>query len=515
MICPKCSNENKDTAKFCDECGYKLSAASAVNPNTSNANAVNIKAKSSNASTSTSATPATTSATTSVTQEITNNSSIEDRSDVEEGKTGSSSYSTPDKTQVIHPNAPDTTGVDSMVNEPDYWGMGYTTQFAHVSDEDVQKARVYKTDDDPSKKKQKKRTSKKSSMPVIPMGEDVSAEGQGVLGGDAVFSSTQEAENLDNENAIVDEAAPAPKKKKVFLISLIVVFIVGIAAFGAYQAQLWGGKVVPELVGLSTEDSVLLLQDSGFKVVISELPSDDVPGRVLYVHPAAGKRVQEGSEIELQVAVARVVPDVMGKNEEAAKLLFEEFGYTNVEFIKVKSEEAEGKIITVQPEVGTPLSSSSKITVSVADPYKVPDVIGLSESEAISEVQNQGLVPKIEYFFNDNPEDLVFEVEPAVGEILSADSEVLVKIAKSWSSTITQATSAMLYPGSQFNLDFTSVEVVSVDSKVSYVQGNTTLATVTVRGYVSLFGEIIYGTPKQYNVYFDWSGDATLEGAHT
>ena len=512
MICPKCSNQNKENAKFCDECGYKLSAVSTVSSNTSKAIAANIDGKSSNAPKSSIATPAASSATQVINP---NNSSTSEKSDVAEGKTGSSSYTTADKTQVINPYAPDTTGVDSMVDGPDYWGAGYTTQFPHISNDAVQKARVYKTDDIPSKKKQKKRTAKKSSMPVIPMGEDVSAEQRGTFVGDAVFSSTSEVDDFNGANASVFDVTPASKSKKVLFISLVIIFILGIAAFGSYQAQIWGGKVIPELVGMSSDESVLLLQDCGFKVVISDLPSDDVPGRVLYVHPSAGKRVQAGSEIELQVAVERIVPDVMGKSEDQAKLLFEEFGYTNVEFTKVKSEEAEGKIITVHPEVGTPLSATSKITVSVADPYKVPDVIGLSESEAISEVEKQGLVPNIEYFYNDNPEDMVFEVEPAVGEILSADSEVLVKIAKSWSSTIVQATSAMLYPGSQFNLDYTAVEVVSVDSEVSYVQGNTTLATVTVKGYVSLLGEVIYGTPKQYNVYFEWSDDAGLEGAHT
>ena len=518
MICPNCSNENKESAKFCDECGYKFQSASGVGVADVEVKSHNAKAKAPACAPApaSGASPSASAPAFAATQLIgkLNDIPLNDKNSVVEGKTGSSSFTTPDQTQVINPYTPDTTGVDSMVDSPDYWGAGYTTQFPHISDDDVQKARVYKTDDEPSKKKRKKKAGKKSSMPVIPMGVDVSADGPGG-GSDAVFSASANAENANSAYASGGDATHAGKKVKTAIISLVVVIIVAIVAFGTYQAQLWGGKVVPELIGLSTDESVILLQDAGFKVAISELPSDDVPGRVLYTHPSAGKRVEANSKIELQVAVERVVPDVMGKSEDEAKALFEESGYTNVEFILVKSEEVEGKIIAVDPEVSTPLTAASKITVSIADPYKVPDVIGLSEADAIAQVEAQGLVPVVEYIFNDNPENLVFEVAPAVGEILSANSEVSIKVAKSWSSVITNATIDMLYPGAQFFLDSTSVEVVSVDSEVTYVEGDTTSATVTVKGYASMLGELIYGTPKQYKVYFNWSGDATFAGAHT
>ncbi|MFR0869200.1 MAG: PASTA domain-containing protein [Adlercreutzia sp.] len=78
------------------------------------------------------------------------------------------------------------------------------------------------------------------------------------------------------------------------------------------MAELWSGKTIPEVVGLSQPEAVDALAAKGFAAQAVEMKSDDPQGTVLSSDPEQGHRAEEGSTVTLSVAVPRIVPAIVG-----------------------------------------------------------------------------------------------------------------------------------------------------------------------------------------------------------
>ena len=120
----------------------------------------------------------------------------------------------------------------------------------------------------------------------------------------------------------------------------------------------------------------------GFVAQAVEVKSDDPQGTVLSSDPEQGHRAEEGSTVTLSVAVPRIVPAIVGATSEEAAQALEAEGFTAVTYTEEKSNEAAGTVLAVSPEAGTEAKSGDAITVTVAVPYTVPDVEGMSEADA-------------------------------------------------------------------------------------------------------------------------------------
>ena len=176
---------------------------------------------------------------------------------------------------------------------------------------------------------------------------------------------------------------PRPARSKTPLIVIACLLVAALAAAGiTWYLQLWGGKVVPDVVGKSQVDATYVLTDKGFTVRALPVRSDDVEGIVLLTDPDSGRRAEEGTEVVIHVSVARVVPAVLGLPRADAEAAFAEEGLTGVTYEEVKSNDPEGTVISVTPEAGTKVKAATPVTVQVAVPFTVPDVEGLSRADA-------------------------------------------------------------------------------------------------------------------------------------
>lgn len=107
---------------------------------------------------------------------------------------------------------------------------------------------------------------------------------------------------------VVEE--PKPKKTGWFfvIIALLLVILAGLLfAFGSQLGIFENQKtevVVPNVVGLQEDVARLRLEDEGFQVNTQEQEDSDRPaGEVISQSPAANDRVEQGSTVVLQVAV--------------------------------------------------------------------------------------------------------------------------------------------------------------------------------------------------------------------
>lgn len=212
----------------------------------------------------------------------------------------------------------------------------------------------------------------------------------------------------------------------IFLIALV------LGAAGAvltYGMELWGGKSVPAVVGESQAYAEDRLAEKGFAVRVEAVPADDAIGKVVSQDPEVGTRLPEGSKVTIVIATNRIVPEVVGLMEDEARALLTEAGAEKIETTSKPSSEAAGTVIAVSPEAGKAFVAYNPITLTLATPFTVPDVIGKKESDAVAAIKDAGLNAEVSYIDSDKTVRTVVETSPGAGETIEEGGTVQVKVS--------------------------------------------------------------------------------------
>lgn len=248
------------------------------------------------------------------------------------------------------------------------------------------------------------------------------------------------------------------------------------------MAEIWGGKTVPAVVGMTRDKAVAALEGEGFSVEATEVKSDEAAGTVLSEAPNGGARIAEGSTVALEVAVPRAIPDIKGfTRQEAADALGAE-GFTAVEYKEKKSNKAEGTVLKVSPKAGTEALSTEPITVTVAVPFTVPDVAGMDTDAAKKTLSDEGYeVTTLWSYTEDTPEGTALSTEPEAGTQLDSGSEVTLYIAKSRGNELVALAESFL-PGARLKSNDGRFIIDSVSS-VTYAGGDVVRYTCEAHQY--------------------------------
>lgn len=510
MICSKCGFENSDTAKFCNECGAALTVSSAEDT-----------------------------------------ASVEDSSVLTEEEQSLRDGATLDLPPVYVPEEDeedasfdDEYSPDTNVDQEDE----YDDEVEEVDDEQTDEYDDLEEDFDTDHGSDYDADPEREPEPVVVDGFDFSpidngpssdtpsydplADTHDASGFDEYLvdpnyvaapkswktGDTMEMPRVEDEPSPkqVEYRAPEQGEKKgrgriAAMAGVIALLVVALAVGGiTYQMELWGGKSLPDVVSLDKDEATKILEDRGFVVKAMQVKSDDTEDKVLLMDPGAGRRLSEGSEVVLQVATPRIIPEIVGKPLSEAKESLDLEGFERIEYVKVKSNEAEDTVLAIDPIPGTKVQALTLIKVTIAEPYVVPDVIGKDISSAIDILNEEGYEVFEQYVYSDQPEYTVIGSDPAAGAKLASGSTVTIQIAKSRANELTKATNAFLEPGMTLTIEGTTYELVSVDG-VTYTGGNTTSATITVVGVTTLpDGEEVRGSPKQRTISMVWNDDNTI-----
>lgn len=230
-------------------------------------------------------------------------------------------------------------------------------------------------------------------------------------------------------DTVPGEGNSRSRRRPLLAVLLVLAVLAGGAAVLSFGMELWGGKSVPSLVGLSQANAELALSNKGLAVRTKSEPSDDAIGKVLSQSPEVGTRVPEGSTVTIVVAASRVVPEVMGLNEEDARTALEDAGAKEITVMTRPSGEAEGTVIAVSPEQGETFLSRNPVILTLAGPYRVPDVVGKKESDAVEMLKQAGLAADVTYVSSDATVRTVVETSPAADEIVEEGATVSVKVS--------------------------------------------------------------------------------------
>lgn len=407
-----------------------------------------------------------------------------------------------EKTQTLGPKPaspaiksgwePDLSGFDEFLVYPGYvppkaaWHSGDTMQMPRITDADLSQQKDFIAPD-PNKKKRdrkKKKAEKAKAFESQQHNQEDPKETQppaAKLEKEHPKHAEKETKPVVSETKSKDDKKPESKSKRLpgskiaAIVALVVVLAAGVAGGVTYQMELWGGKIVPDVTGMTQADATYMLQNKGFAVRSTTVPSDSTEGLVLLMDPGAGARQQEGAEVVIHVSTSRTVPKVVGSSQDSALKALSDNGFENVDVQLERSDEPEGTVLSVSPEEGEKAKASTSITLKVAQAYTVPDVSGMSYNQAVQAIKDAGLSSTAVYVYSETAsEGAIMGVEPAAGSKVPSDTVVIVSLAKSRASELTAAARSYLTSTTLTASDGSSFTVSSVDS-VSY-QGNDTVA---------------------------------------
>ena len=407
-----------------------------------------------------------------------------------------------EKTQTLGPKPaspafksgwePDLSGFDEFLVYPGYvppkaaWHAGDTMQMPRITDADLSQQKDFIAPDPNKKKRDRKK--KKAEKAKAAEAQQQSSELKEVAEKPAASPKEEQPKHADKDvKPVAGEAKQQDKKKTeakakrlpgskiAAIVALVVLLTAGTAAGVTYQMELWGGKVVPDVTGMTQADATYMLQNKGFTVRSTTVPSDSTEGLVLLMDPGAGARQEEGAEVVIHVSTSRTVPKVVGTSQDSALKALSDNGFENIDVQMERSDEAEGTVLSVSPEEGEKAKASTAITLTVAQAYTVPDVSGMSYNEAVQAIKDAGLSSTAVHVYSETAsEGAIMGVEPAAGSKVPSDTVVVVSLAKSRASELTAAARSYLSSTTLTASDGSSFTVSSVDN-VSY-QGNDTVA---------------------------------------
>lgn len=216
------------------------------------------------------------------------------------------------------------------------------------------------------------------------------------------------------------------------LLVLVLLAAAGFGAYCTYEQELWGGKTVPNVVGMTQEDATRTLEELGFAVSVDAVASDENLGQVLGCDPVPGTRADPSEGATISVASERVIPRVVGLSEEAAREALISAGAQSIQVDSQGSSQPAGTVLSVSPEEGQPFVSGEQVTLVVARAFTVPDVLGMSLQDAQATLSEGGFSSSVTYVESTDAPDTVTDTSPSVGSEVAEGATIELMVVATY-----------------------------------------------------------------------------------
>jgi eukaryotic-like serine/threonine-protein kinase len=173
-------------------------------------------------------------------------------------------------------------------------------------------------------------------------------------------------------------------------------------------------RAVPSVVGLSEADATKRLENLGFKVNVMKQYSKSVHrGAVIGTSPPAGTQLSTLQPVTLLVsrgANTVVVPNVVGRNDQAALAALSNAGLSGTE-VQRDSTEPAGKVLSQSPGAGKRVARGSQVTIFASTgAITVPDVVGQLRKDAVTALKKAGFKPAVTEQTTTDPTEVGFVI---------------------------------------------------------------------------------------------------------
>lgn len=205
-----------------------------------------------------------------------------------------------------------------------------------------------------------------------------------------------------NEEAARNKKGKGKNKKKIgIIIGAIIVVLVAALGIG-YATGLFDKKdiKVPDFKGMTIEEAEDEAKDLGIEVKIGKYEFSDeyAQDEIMSQDPEDGEMVAEGDIVTVDISKGGekgVIPNLIGKSEEDAKKMIEDYGFKVGSIKEKESYEEKGTVIEQDPSAGSEGKQGDTISFTISDGSgkemgTVPNVLGMSEENAKAAIENAG-----------------------------------------------------------------------------------------------------------------------------
>ncbi len=219
-----------------------------------------------------------------------------------------------------------------------------------------------------------------------------------------IAPKSEEVDEYEEEDTALDYDPNHKKKVITAVVVGVVLLIAAIVGIVLFMTQGVNTKThqLESFVGQSYDD--LASSDDYDYVFVAEYEKTDEynPGTVISQMPEAGEKVISGSTVTLYVAASNddiEVPNLYEYTVDAAERVLNASNLTNYTVSEVSSDMVdEGSVIYTEPKAGSIVSSDTPIVIYVSSgptttqvsTYTVPNVVGLSQTDAQEFLEKSG-----------------------------------------------------------------------------------------------------------------------------
>ncbi len=237
--------------------------------------------------------------------------------------------------------------------------------------------------------------------------------------------------------AALDELARP--KSHAWLWTMLAVFAVLLAALGTWYFASQMKIVVPDVTGKTTAEAQSVLSSAGLKMVVTGQAASAAvtEGAIVSEEPSAGAKVRRGSQVGVMLSSGKPtaqVPTVIGLDLQSASGQIASAGLTVGTVTKQTSTTFPvNTVISASPAAGAQLIAGSPVNLVVSAGQArvtVPDLRGLSQTNATAKLQSLGLKVDVGTAFSSQSRGVVVSQGPVAGATVAPGGTVTILVSK-------------------------------------------------------------------------------------
>lgn len=274
----------------------------------------------------------------------------------------------------------------------------------------------------------------------------------------------------------------------VVIIASLVIAYYAISNFGP-GATHTGNITIPDFVG---QNIVQVEQEYKNKLIFdkTEEYSNDYDEGVIMWQSQTNKTVREGYTLQVTVSKGQrliTVPNMVNKDAEIARSELTSAGFTVVTREKYDDNIAKGLVISTEPAAGTEYPEGKEVQIFVSQgpletQVKVPDVVGMTQSKAITTLKENKLNYEVKEIEHDGDRGKVVEQSETKGSYVDKGTTVIIYVSTGETQPV-NLTMQIQMPSSGIHGAYT-IDVYR-DGSVAYTKTITNAETV-LGGTVSI-----------------------------
>jgi eukaryotic-like serine/threonine-protein kinase len=237
----------------------------------------------------------------------------------------------------------------------------------------------------------------------------------------------------------------------VVLITVLGMLALGVLGLGLYLANQSKDVTVPDLTGKTAAEANALLAQQG--LTGSQQPANNCPpanlNKIIGQSPKANTEVTEGTEVTFQLCLPpdkATVPSLAGKSRADAENLLKQNNLKG-NFVAVDSKEPKDTVVGTDPGAGTAVDVNSTVTVNISkgNQREVPDLSGMSESEARQALAARGFTNirvQRQPTPNNDDVDKVIKQDPGPNKVVAQNAQITITLGQRQSPPTQQPSSS-------------------------------------------------------------------------